>query len=231
VASESPFPPPPNIEVTVVRDHTAQARATGGFLNLRRLELVATYPGGKKSAPFAYDMCDREAMDAVIVVAHFEQSGERHVFLRSAVRPPVSLRDALVSGHALPDLVSGHALPDAAGGMWEVVAGLIDPGETPAEAGARELHEELGILAHARDLRELGPWTYPAPGIIGERHVFFHVEVDPRSRSKPTEDGSALEKDAAIISVPLAAALRLAGKGLLRDAKTELALRRLAEHA
>jgi ADP-ribose pyrophosphatase len=75
----------------------------------------------------------------------------------------------------------------------------------------------------------LGAWTYPAPGIIGERHVFFHVEVDPSARRDPPGDGSALERAAEIVSIPLDEALALARSGNLRDAKTELALRRLAE--
>jgi ADP-ribose pyrophosphatase len=220
VASGAPLPDPPRIALAVHRDDTATGRATGGFLNLRRLQVIATYPSGAKSEPFAYDMCDRAAMDAVIVVAHFsgDEGGRRvrRVFLRSCVRPPIALREP-------PD-------PEDDGGRtWEVVAGLIDPGETPAEAGARELGEELGFSARAEDLRELGPWTYPAPGIIGERHVFFHLEVDPRNRATPTEDGSPLERGADVFAIPLADALAHARAGRLRDAKTELALRRLAE--
>jgi ADP-ribose pyrophosphatase len=110
-----------------------------------------------------------------------------------------------------------------------VVAGLIEPGESPRVAGARELLEEIGVAAHPEELRELGPYSYPAPGIIGERHVFYHVEVDPTSRVTPTEDGSALERGATIVAVGLDDALALARAGRLRDAKTELALRRLVE--
>jgi len=212
------IPDPPKIALAIVRDKTADAKATGGFLNLRRVECIATFPGGEKSAPFAYDMCDREAMDAVVVVAHFRDGagGARRVLLRSSIRPPVALREP-------PDPA------DDGGCMWEVVAGLIEPGESPAAAGARELLEEIGVAARAEDLEELGPWTYPAPGIIGERHVFFHVEIDPKAQVTPTEDGSALERGASVVPVSLEDALALARTGKLRDAKTELALRRLAE--
>ncbi len=78
-------------------------------------------------------------------------------------------------------------------------------------------------------MQALGPWTFPAPGIIGERHLFFHVSVDPAARGVPTEDGSALERAAAIVPVPLADAIEHCRRGHVPDAKTELGLRRLAE--
>lgn len=208
-----PLAPPPQVALTVARDRTANASATGGFLNLRRLDLVARFPSGEISEPFAYDLVDREAMDAVVVVAHFVRDGRRQVLLRSAVRPPVALREG-----------EGHP-----GGMWELPAGLIEPGEMPAFAAARELAEETGVRVDAADLHELGGYTYPAPALIGERHFFFHVEVDPTTRVTPKGDGSVLEREAAILSLPVDHALAHCRSGAIRDAKTELALRRFAE--
>jgi ADP-ribose pyrophosphatase len=78
-------------------------------------------------------------------------------------------------------------------------------------------------------MQPLGPWTFPAPGIIGERHIYFHVEVDPRTRTTPTEDGSALERAASIVTLPVRDAIEHCRRGAIPDAKTELALRRLAE--
>ena len=71
--------------------------------------------------------------------------------------------------------------------------------------------------------------VFPAPGVIGELHVYFEVEIDPRARSTPGEDGSPLEAAAEIIEVSLADALRACAEGKIRDGKTELALRRLDE--
>jgi ADP-ribose pyrophosphatase len=67
------------------------------------------------------------------------------------------------------------------------------------------------------------------PGAIGERHHFFRVEVSPREQRTPSEDGSVLERRAAIAAVPLPEALQLASEGALEDSKTELGLRRLAD--
>jgi len=105
----------------------------------------------------------------------------------------------------------------------------VEPGEDPAAAAAREIDEELGFTVAVSAMRELGPWTFPAPGIIGERHLFFHVEVDPTARGTPGEDGSALERGASIVAVPVNEAIEHCRRGRIPDAKTELGLRRLAE--
>ncbi len=149
-----------------------------------------------------------------MIAAYFTEAGVRHVYLRSAVRPPCALR-------ALPG--------EETGGLWEVPAGLVEPDEEPAAAAARELGEELGFTAQAIDLRALGPWTFPVPGMIAERNFYYCIEVDPRARSTPTEDGSALERAASICAIPLPEALEHCRTGAIRDAKTELALRRLVD--
>jgi ADP-ribose pyrophosphatase len=209
-----PLPVPPAISLSVARDHSAEARATGGFFDVRRLELVARYPDGSASAPFRYDIGAREAIDAVVMAAHYLDGGVRHVYLRTALRPPCALRP-------VP--------PAHSGSLWELPAGLVEPGEDPAAAAAREVDEELGFAVTAEQMRPLGPWTFPAPGIIGERHIFFHVEVAPHTRATPGEDGSALERHAAIVAVPLSEAIEHCRAGAIPDAKTELGLRRLAE--
>jgi ADP-ribose pyrophosphatase len=220
-----PLPPLPAIRVRVARDATGGALATGGFLNVSRFELVATYPDGSESAPFAYDVATRRALDAAMIAAYFTEGGVLHVYLRSAVRPPCALRAAADAGTR----ARGEAGDGATGGLWEIPAGLIEPGEEPATAAARELGEELGFAAEASELRPLGPWMFPVPGMIAERNVYYCVEVDPRTRTVPTEDGSALEREAAIVAIPVAEALEHCRTGAIRDAKTELALRRLVE--
>ncbi len=184
-------------------------------MNLQRLDMVAVYPSGAASKAFPYDMVVRAALDAVVIAAHFVRDGARHVFLRSAVRPPLAVR-------AVP--------PALDPGLWELPAGLVEPGEEPAAAAARELEEELGFRVPVAQLLPLGPWTLPTPAVIAERHLFFHVLVDPDApRGAPTEDGSALERGAAILSMPVREALDHCRRGAVPDAKTELGLRRLDE--
>lgn len=210
----------PRIELEV---KSVDSAAPPGFLRLVRRQLVARYPDGSESPVFVYDEVDRRALDAVVVAPHYVANGSRYVFLRSALRPPVALRDPRRSPVAEPDQR----------GTWELVAGLLEEDEQDAaglkRCAARELLEETGIDCHLECFRELGPSTYPAPGVIAERHFFFHVEVKPDERGEPTLDGSALEAHAAIVPVRLTTALEACRGGVIEDAKTELGLRRLAE--
>jgi ADP-ribose pyrophosphatase len=78
-------------------------------------------------------------------------------------------------------------------------------------------------------LEALGSYTFPAPGFVGEVHWYFHARVDVGARRAPTGDGSPLEEAATIASIGLDEALAACKTGQIRDAKTELALRRLAD--
>ncbi|UWS01575.1 NUDIX domain-containing protein [Phaeobacter inhibens] len=57
--------------------------------------------------------------------------------------------------------------------MWEPVAGLIDPGETPEQAAHREAMEEAGLTI---DQLEIVTRVYPSSGASGEfLHIFIGV--------------------------------------------------------
>jgi ADP-ribose pyrophosphatase len=195
-----------------------------GFLRLRRTILRVLFADGTTSAPFEYDCIARARLDAVVVAAHYRADGRRQVVLRSALRPPVALRPRDES--PIPE-------KPTLGALWELPAGLVEADERTPEGlrrcAARELFEEVGVEVSADAIRELGPSAFPAPGVIGERHFFFHVEIDPSRIGVPTEDGSALERHASVVAVDLVRAIELTRTGEIEDEKTELALRRLAE--
>ena len=177
-----------------------------GFLWLERLKVRIA--GGE---PFAYDVVSRKAVDAVVIAPHFERDGKRHVMLVSAIRVPLFVRGE----------------PQAT--LWELPAGLVEPGEAYAAAAARELFEEVGARAAESALLPLGPNVYPAPAMIAEVHAFFHVEIDPDALEAPPGDASALEREQKRFPIAHDEALALCASGDIRDSKTELALRRLKE--
>jgi ADP-ribose pyrophosphatase len=200
--------------VSVTRDRSAGAGATGGFVNLQRVDIVASFPDGEISAPFPYDAATREGIDAVVILAWHRVGSERRVFLRSAVRVPLALREGMTAQDY---------------NMWEVPAGIIDAGETPTEAAVRELGEELGFQVEPSRLEALGDWTWPCPGLIAERHYYFMIDLTGEPQGLPTEDGSPLERAASIVDLSIDELLVRCRRGELHDAKTELAIRRFAE--
>lgn len=52
-------------------------------------------------------------------------------------------------------------------GRWSVLAGFVEPGETPEQAVVREVHEETGV--RVRDCRYLAaqPWPFPGSLMLG----------------------------------------------------------------
>lgn len=181
-------------------------------MGLSRVTARCDYPDGTRSEPFLYDVVTRDAIDAVVVVPTFREHGVTFVILRSALRVPLSLRDATL------------------GNLWELPAGLVEEGETPEEAGARELLEEVGARVSSSSLVRLGAPVTPAPGALAEIQHFVVAEVEPSTLTAPEEDGSPLERNAALVALSLDAALRdLSAHGVV-DAKTELGLLRLRDH-
>ena len=210
------LPVPPQVDVLVTHDRSAEAAATGGFVNLQRVDIVARFPGGETSHPFPYDAATRTGMDAVVILAWHRvgQPPSRRVYLRTAVRVPLALREGMTTADY---------------NMWEVPAGIVDAGETPRDAAVRELGEELGFDVDPSRLQELGGFTWPSPGLIAERHYYFMIDLTGERRGVPTEDGSPLERAASIVDLPVEELLVRCRRGELHDAKTELAIRRFAE--
>ncbi len=200
--------PLPRISSPALQAQLSSPVDRSGFL---RLERVRVRIGDGE--PFTYDVVTRDAIDAVVMAAHFERDRTRHVMMCSCIRVPLFWRDQNAANATL----------------WELPAGLVEIGESPAAAAARELHEEIGVRVDATKLAPLGPPMVPAPGMIAEVHSYFHVEIDPSALEAPQGDASALERESVIAAVPLDEALALCASGGIRDSKTELALRRLKE--
>lgn len=214
---------PPHVDIAVESDHTASSRADEGFLRVRRLSLRNKYPDDTESEIYRYDVIERDAMDAVGIVLEAVSDDGPLVCLRSALRPPLAFR----STYAVPLADEGSAV------LWEIPAGLIEPSER-GEAGivacaARETLEEVGLVVSPERFEPLGRPACLSPGVMGEKVHFVHAVVDPTEMREPLADGSPVEERADIRFVTIDDALEAVRDGRVADAKTEVAVRRLAE--
>lgn len=69
--------------------------------------------------------------------------------------------------------------------LWELVAGRMDPGETPRKAAARELIEETGYRAKRfRIFLDV----FPTPGFLEERMFILLAEGLTEGTAEPEDD-------------------------------------------
>lgn len=117
----------------------------------------------------------------------------------------------------------------AAGGqawMTEIVAGLIDEGETPEDVARREAVEEAGCTVH--DLAFICDY-FPSPGVLSEHVHVFCGRVD--STTTVAIGGVADEhEDIRVHVMPSAEALRLLDGNRLNNSVTIIALGWFARH-
>ena len=194
------------------------------FLTLHRLTTRNTFDDGTTGAEFVWDAVLRDQIDAVVLLLVGELDGRECVCLRSCVRPPLKLREELTL--AVPDEQSFDFL-------WELPAGLLEPGDT-GRAGIRrraaaEAREETGYAIAPDDLQILPGSLFISPGVIPERvHFVIGRVADPGAATEPRGDGSPAEERATLWWLPIDEGLAMCEQGEIEDMKTELGLRRLA---
>ncbi len=96
--------------------------------------------------------------------------------------------------------------------LWELVAGRMDPGETPRVAAARELIEETGY--RAKRLRVFLD-VFPTPGFLEERMFLLLADGLTEGEAEPEEDEKIVSR--AYKRTELEKMMR---GGKLRDAKS-----------
>ncbi len=75
--------------------------------------------------------------------------------------------------------------------LWELVAGRMDPGETPKAAAARELIEETGYRAKRfRIFLDI----FPTPGFLEERMFILLAEGLTAGEAEPEEDEKIISR-------------------------------------
>jgi ADP-ribose pyrophosphatase len=96
--------------------------------------------------------------------------------------------------------------------LWELVAGRIEPGESPLAAARRELLEETGYTA--RRFRKLMD-VFPTPGFLSEHMVVFACTGLTAGVARPEEDECVEAR-----RFSLREAERMMRTGRLRDTKS-----------
>ena len=172
--------------------------------------------------------------------AHFEQfNGEMSPLVRqlklergNSVAVLVFNRSTekliLISQFRYPTYQNNH------GWTIEVIAGMVDPGETPEESARRELQEE--IEANNEGLEHIATF-YPSPGGSSEQIYLYYSEVSgEQTKYKKTGGLLASGEDIQAIELSLGEALAKIKTGEIIDAKTIIGIywlenRRLKEES
>jgi ADP-ribose pyrophosphatase len=141
------------------------------------------------------------------------ENGREHK--REVVRHPGSAAIVPVHDDNTVSLVRQYRHPTVKY-MLEIPAGSRDSFEPPEECAARELEEELGLVAEGWEkLSEF----FVSPGFCGEK-MWVYLATDLTETKASPEDDENLE----IVRLPLSRALEMIEAGEIEDAKTIIGL-------
>lgn len=178
-------------------DVRGRKRLLDDFFKVDALELSWERGDGTMSPPLRRLVFERG--DAVAAVVRHRES--RALLFTEQFRAPVL-------GKGDPWLV-------------ELVAGMIDAGETPEVALARELAEELGFaIAHVEPIATF----FVSPGGTSERIWLYYAEVSDAGRLGDGGGVQAEHEDIRVLWLPEADARAALAAGRFADAKTIIGL-------
>ncbi len=190
----------------------------GKVTRLRTYQLANHYESGERSRGYTLDVVSHKGTDAVGVLPFWQENGVWRVMLLKSFRPALTFRDRS---------------PEGVPFIYEVIAGVLEKGENSVDGilhrAREELLEEAGLRVDVSRIEPLGGAFYVSPGIYTEKIHLACVEIDSPSCEEPRRDGSVMEELLESVLFDLDEALELCEKGEIREAKTELALRRLKE--
>jgi len=136
-------------------------------------------------------------------------------YRREVVRHPGSAAILPVFEDGTVALVRQYRHP-AVKYLLEVCAGTLDERERPEEAAARELEEEMGLVAE--NLEKLSEF-FVSPGYCEEK-MWLYLATNLTETAQNLEDDEAVE----VVRLPLSRALEMITDGEIEDAKTIIGL-------
>jgi ADP-ribose pyrophosphatase len=103
--------------------------------------------------------------------------------------------------------------------ILELVAGVVDPGESPEQTLIRELKEEIGASG-----AKIQPFAqvFASPGYSTEMLNMFYVEVEGSEPPNPTGGLEAEGEDLQVVELTPTEATERIDQGTFQDAKTLL---------
>jgi ADP-ribose pyrophosphatase len=197
----------------------------GGFSRLRRCRARNVLEDGSRSPAYTLDMVERPGRADAVAVLPCGAADPVRVLLRRGLRPALRLAR---SGQPTREGTEPGIL------HLEAVSGILEPADQGEEGlrrrAAAELEEEAGLLVDHGQVQQLGPPVCLSPGLMAERIYFCWVPARLDARDvRPAGDGSLLEQGAETVVLELDQALEECARGVIQDAKTEIALRRLKQ--
>lgn len=104
--------------------------------------------------------------------------------------------------------------------LLEIPAGKVDKNESFAECAVRELQEETGLIA--QEIQSLGI-VYPSPGYTNEPlHIFLAQGLEQGQAN--LDEGEIID----VVKILFSDALDMVMQGRIADAKTSIAILKLA---
>ena len=136
-------------------------------------------------------------------------------YVREVVRHPGGAAVVAYFDDGTVALVSQYRHPTVRY-LLELPAGKLDPGERPEETAARELEEELGVVAGR--LEQLSEF-YTTPGFCAEK-LWVFLATSLRETASRLEEDEIIE----VVRLPFARALEMIASREIEDAKTIIGL-------
>lgn len=193
------------------------------FFTLEGYRLVNDYGGRRQSPEYSCESVHRRGTDGVAIAVWRRNRGRAEVLLKECIRPPVLFRAARVGAkRPNPPL------------LLEVIAGSREPRDRTAadlrQRAAEEIFEEAGIRVPVARIRRSGPPAFTSPGGLSEEVHIYTCEVTGLPQlGAQLDNAHPLELHSPLHWLSIETALRWTRTGRIRDAKTEIAIRRLAD--